>query len=193
MHFQKDKCLSLGVELLLMQACFDFEIDYTKQHIVYDDYKKPKFDNCDIHFNLSHSENRAMCVMADYPVGCDVEKISEINMDIAKRFFFEDEYATIEKCESQAEKDNTFYRLWTLKESFMKCTGLGFHLPLNEFAISIENSNIEVQHSINDSKYKFFEYDIHDGYKYAVCIQNPKQIKTNYHDEIRWKHIRFNR
>lgn len=185
MRLDKDKRLSLGAELLLMQACKDFGIDYPKQKFVYDEFGKPKFADCEYHFSLSHSGSRAMCVMTENSVGCDVEQITCPNLEIAKRFFSEDEYARIDKCETQTEKDDLFFRLWTLKESFMKCTGQGFHIPMNRFSISIHNHSIELKQSLNDSTYSFYEFDAKDGYKYATCIKNSGSAKV----DIQWKFI----
>lgn len=186
LRYGKDKCLSVGVETLLMSACRDFGIDYASQQIDYDDYKKPFFTNGNVYFNLSHSESRAMCVMADRPVGCDVEKIADIDLDIARNFFFSKELDTIENCTAQTEKYDTFFRLWTLKESFMKCTGLGFHLPLNEFEVSVQDCEPTVRQNVDNSTYKFYEWNADDGYKYAVCIKNQ-----NCNDKSIWKQVRL--
>ena len=186
MRFGKDKRLSLGVEMLLMHACHDFGIDYANQQIDYDSHEKPFFADSKIHFNLSHSEQRVMCVMASNPVGCDVEKITDIDLDIARRYFFRKEFEVIEKCRTQVEKNDMFFRLWTLKESFMKCTGLGFYLPLNEFEVSIKDSGPTVRQNVDDSTYEFSEWNADDGYKYAVCMK-----KQNCNEETEWKKIRL--
>lgn len=186
MRFGKDKRLSLGVEMLLMHACHDFGIDYASQHIDYECYKKPFFAGSNLHFNLSHSEKRVMCAMSVNPVGCDVEQITDIDLDIARKFFFRNEFEAIEKGQTQADKNDIFFRLWTLKESFMKCTGLGFHLPLNEFEVSIQNGEPTVRQNVDNNTYKFAEWNEDDGYKYAVCIK-----KQNCNEETEWKKIRL--
>lgn len=191
MRFAKDKYLSLGVELLLMRACADFGVDYAKQRILYDEYQKPHFAEGGVHFNLSHSDDRVMCVMAENCVGCDVEHITDIDLDIAKNFFFKEEYATIAKRRTRPEMNDTFFRLWTLKESFMKCTGLGFRLPLNAFSVSIDGSEVTVCQSVDDARYRFFEYDANDDYKYAVCLRYVERINNMPDDDVQWKHVGF--
>lgn len=172
LRFMKDKCLSLGAEYLLMRACRDFGADYANEPVTETGNGKPAFEKCPAFFNLSHSENTAMCVMSYVPVGCDVEKIADAGFGVAKRFFSADEYAELENCKTDAERRDMFYRLWTLKESFMKCTGLGFKLPARSFSISAGSGGIAVTQNVDGSHYSFFEKRTDDGYRYAVCAKD---------------------
>lgn len=130
-----------------------------------------------LYFNLSHSEEKVMCVISDAEVGCDVEKIAEIDLAVARRYFFTTEYETIAEGETPEQRRELFYRLWTLKESFMKATGLGMTLPLDAFRVELERplqADVEHRsavlfHSVNEKRYRFREYDLGDGYKYAIC------------------------
>lgn len=172
MRFQKGKNLSLGVEFLLMCACGDFGIDYKKMEITENEFSKPEFKKCRYFFNLSHSEDRAMCIMSDAPVGCDVERIRNAKMDIAKRFFTQDEYESV-------KTDDDFYRIWTQKESYIKCTGLGMHMPLNEFSVNAISKSGE---------YLLFAPEAIDGYRFAWCVKKSDE-ECDYGDTIEWKHI----
>lgn len=126
--FMKDKQLSMGVELLLRHALEELGEDMRDIDLVKNG--KPVLRGSDVHFNLSHSEYKVMCCVSDSDVGCDVEMVQPIDLDIAKRYFFRSEYRAIEAAEDE-ERYDLFYRYWTLKESFMKVTGLGFELPLD--------------------------------------------------------------
>lgn len=165
---QEDKRLSLGAGLLLKKALSDigiseYEIDYIKNG-------KPCIRGKEnIFFNLSHSGERVMCAVSSYEVGCDVEKIKPANLKIAERFFFENEYKAIAELSTEKEQQNMFFRLWTLKESFMKATGLGMKLPLDSFSIDISKNGITVDQSVDENSYYFKEYDLEAGYKYSVC------------------------
>lgn len=175
---QTDKNLSIGVEYLLMHACSDFGIDYQNVHITHNEFGKPSFENCAYHFNLSHSHSRAMCVISSNEVGCDVEKVREVKLDVAKRFFFEDEYQALEKCQTDHERAELFYKLWTLKESFMKCTGFGFHLPLNEFSVYINDKKVRIKQSVDNADYYLYNYMI-DSYQYSWCIRGNEYFFEN--------------
>ena len=123
MVFDKDKKLSLGAGALLeyvLAAHGVTDLTFTTEH-----NKKPRLANEDgIKFNISHSGTKVICAVSDNDIGCDVEQITDIDMEIAKRFFFAEEYEALMKCADRAERNDLFFRYWTLKESFMKPTSL---------------------------------------------------------------------
>ena len=79
-----------------------------------------------IHFNLSHTVDMLIIVIADKPVGVDIEKINHGKdearlLQIAKRFFTENENCYINEDEGcRVEK---FYEIWIRKEAYVKCIG----------------------------------------------------------------------
>ncbi len=79
-------------------------------------------DHPNIHFNLSHTEGIAVCVVADVPVGVDVERIRPIDRQVVDMVMSDDEQAEISLAE---DSDTAFYRLWTRKEAYLKLTGEG--------------------------------------------------------------------
>ncbi len=165
--FRKDKNQSLAAEYLLMYAAGQFGI--TDFKIKCGENGKPYFENEGVYFNLSHSGERVMCAIGTAEVGCDVERIKDINLDIARRCFYKSEYDAIMAEQGKEAKQNMFFRLWTLKESFIKVLGLGMKLPLDKFRVDVIGDRAQVCHNINQNKYFFREYDFDDGYKYAVC------------------------
>lgn len=188
--FEKDKWLSLAVEYLLMQALEEMNVDYSKIEIDFIENGKPVLKNWrkalnnddasiknsekELYFNLSHSGKMAMCVIADLEVGCDIQKISdkEIVLDIAERFFHPMEIQMI-KDAKEDNKKQLFYRIWTLKESFMKATGKGFEKPLKDFRIAFKEG-IPVVY-INDVLQENFIFEEIDSgnidYKSAICMK----------------------
>lgn len=168
--FEEDKCLSLGVGVLLRLALKNCGVNVENEDVVFKVNQKPFLkNNKKIFYNLSHSHNVVMCIVSDVEVGCDVEKVSKVDLKIAGRYFFNTEYELINSQKEYEKKIDMFFKLWTLKESFMKVTGLGFKLPLNDFCITIENKKINVLQNINKNKYYFSSFDFNDGYKYACC------------------------
>ena len=191
MRFQKDKCLSLGVEILLMRACRDFGSEYKSLTCLTGSNGKPFFDNCALRFNLSHSGTKVMCIMSEAEAGCDCEKVQPVTRDIAGRFFTASENAALAACKDDAERQDLFYRMWTLKESFMKCTSLGFRLPLSSFSIDLVNSKPVVKNHPDAEKYSLFELEEHDGYRFAYCVKAARslcRVEANDIDIIQASH-----
>ena len=88
----------------------------------------------DLYFNLSHSGNFVVCAIGNCRVGIDVEEIKPIDLTIAKHFFTQAETRYILK-HSKKERLNVFFRIWTMKEAFVKCQGRGLSIPLNSFSV----------------------------------------------------------
>jgi len=173
LRFDKDKRLSLAAEILLKKALADYGI--SEYEIAYGENGKPYLAGMtDVNFNLSHSEERVMCVISEKETGCDVEKVKNTDFKVAKHFCTETEYAMMQGKETKEEKEDIFFRLWTLKESFLKATGLGMKLSMKDFYFNIEEDEMTVYQKVNGEQYYFKEYDLKDGYKYAVCSMTPE-------------------
>ena len=175
-RFMKDRCLSLGAELLLRDALCDFDIEKTEPlEFEYRKNEKPYLrGHGDIFFNLSHSGDYVMCAVSGSEVGCDIQKIDKADIKLAERFFTEREYHAIANLPTEEERKDMFYRYWTLKESFMKVTGLGMQLELNAFEILIDDKatsdvRVSLTQHVDDHTYSFTEFDSVPGYKAAVC------------------------
>ena len=122
-------------------------------------------------------------MISPYEVGCDVEIIKGDRGKLAERFFLPEESAWIKHFESLEMQSEAFYRLWTLKECYMKVTGRGMSLMPDKFALYVdENENISLYHDGDRPEYTFREINLHDGYRYAYCMKNngknvPQEVK----------------
>ena len=182
--FDKGKMQSLGVGLLLQLACKEAGLGGADEHIAYGENGKPFLvDFPDVQFNLSHSGERVMCVISPFEVGCDVEIIKGDRGRLAERFFKPEESAWIKHFDSIEAQSEAFYRLWTLKECYMKVTGRGMSLMPDMFALHVdENENFSLNHDGARPEYAFREIDLHDGYRYAYCVKTdgknaPQEVK----------------
>ncbi|MCH8332511.1 4'-phosphopantetheinyl transferase superfamily protein [Candidatus Sumerlaeota bacterium] len=96
-----------------------------------------------LQFNLSHTRDLVACVFAvDHVIGIDVEAIDakcEI-FAIAERFFSEAERSHLGRFNGP-EAVEQFFRIWTLKEAYIKARGLGLSLPLQDFSFTFGDGN----------------------------------------------------
>ena len=76
----------------------------------------------DIHFNMSHCREAALCALSDKPVGVDVESIGRYNESLVRYTMNDDELAQIQQSD---RPDMAFIRLWTQKEAVLKLSGTG--------------------------------------------------------------------
>lgn len=173
MRFNRDRCLSLGAGVLASQILLSAGVDGSAE-MLYDENGRPFFpDYPDLHISLSHSGTKVMAVLSRMEVGCDTERIAEPNLRISERFFASGENLYVSSGEIESDKALRFYRMWTLKESFLKCTGLGMKFPMDEFEIVIDVNGISVIQNRFEGDFYFREFSVGDGYAYSLCGRDP--------------------
>ncbi len=180
LRFEKDRMLSGGAGILLQRALNDAGLEYAPLEV--GEHGKPFFPAYPgFHFNLSHSGTKVLCATADRSVGCDVEKVAAERQTLAKRFFSAEEYAALLAQPTEEDQCIFFYRLWALKESFLKATGRGLSVPLNAFSVQIGPSGILLTQDVDLASFGLYEFEIDSTYRCACCIRdddgnNPPQI-----------------
>ncbi len=140
----QDKRLSLAAGILLDEGLRTYGLREAEVRVCKGEYGKPYFpDFPEIHFNLSHSGSIALAVFTDREAGCDIEYRKRTNEALARRFFCRKEADWMLAAPGEKEKEERFYRIWTLKESFLKATGQGLHLPLDSFCFMFRDCKSE--------------------------------------------------
>jgi 4'-phosphopantetheinyl transferase len=154
-------------------GCLAQEIQFS-----YADRGKPYIQDCDIHFNLAHSQDLAIyAICSDREVGIDLEYInSDCDFEgIARRYFLRSEQQIIQELQNQNLDlaRRAFYRAWTLKEAYGKATGQGIAniLDLVDVSQLLEISGDKTL-PIGDWTIKLLadELDIDANYAAALCI-----------------------
>lgn len=163
----KDRIQSLGAGLLLQQVLQKYEI--SMQNIRLGDGGKPEVEG--ICFNLSHSKDYAVCAVSGKNVGCDVEKIGDAPFRKIEQRFSENEVRYLSEIPEERQKEE-FYRLWTMKESYLKMTGEGLRIPLNKFEMEF-GAEVRVYRDGKCCNCHMKEYRI-PGYKLAVCAEEAE-------------------
>ena len=94
-----------------------------KPVFAYGEHGKPAIvGHPDIHFNLSHCREAAVCVVSDRPVGVDVESIRSFKESLVEYTMNPTE---VERIRQSERPDVEFIRLWTMKEAVLKLSGEG--------------------------------------------------------------------
>lgn len=75
-----------------------------------------------VHFNISHCDAGCAVVVADCPVGVDIQDVRPFSWNVARRVCSEQE---LTKLEESADRDRLFTKMWAMKESYMKMMGIG--------------------------------------------------------------------
>lgn len=127
---------------------------------------KPIIDG--LYFNISHSKGKVVCVVSDREVGCDIEKIGKERTGLAERYFTENEQSYLERC-SKEERVEEFYRIWTMKEAYLKMTGEGLKVPLQSINLVIEDE-IKVYRDSERCMCRIMEYEV-PGYKLSIAAE----------------------
>jgi 4'-phosphopantetheinyl transferase len=131
-----------------------------------------------LRFNLSHSHGLALfAVTRRREVGVDLEYIQAHLADdqIAERFFSPREVALLRDLPKDVRRE-AFFIFWTRKEAFIKATGKGLSLPLNQFEVSLVPGKPIVLLSANDDHQKTFRWSLQalaaaSGYAAALCVE----------------------
>lgn len=123
-------------------------------------------------FNWSHSGDWILFAMDKEPVGIDVEKIRKIEViNIARRFFDIREVKQIEELK-QKQQIQHFFKLWTLKESYIKWKGTGMETSLKSFYFVFNNmGRIVFSNNYEDNCY-FRIIQLDSDYSAAICMSN---------------------
>ncbi|MBQ9063836.1 MAG: 4'-phosphopantetheinyl transferase superfamily protein [Blautia sp.] len=89
----------------------------------------------DIHFNISHCSGLAACAFDNEPIGTDAELIGYFAEILIKRTLSEAEkHFLADIALDENERNEWFYRFWTLKEAYVKRTGIGVDTDLTAFS-----------------------------------------------------------
>ena len=120
-----------------------------------------------------------ICAVGEKSVGCDIEQISKAPGKVADRFFNERELRYLNQIPEE-KRNKEFYRLWTMKESYIKMTGEGMQLPLDKFEVDFEEG-IQIYREGEKQNCFVREYQLSQGeqlqYLISVCSEEEKFVK----------------
>ena len=116
-HSLIDQVLCTKAYLLLMKGLKEIYGIHRNPTFDYIGHQKPVLHEYPhIHFNLSHCRKGVLCVIADQPVGCDIEEIQQ-ELDISLCHFCHND-SEVAHITASAEPCVEFTKLWT---KFQNC------------------------------------------------------------------------
>ncbi len=165
------------------------------------DKGKPYLPHSDIRFSLSHSGHWVLLAIARTKrVGIDVEAVGATRdlIGIAKNYYHPQEYAQLETLSPTAQAER-FYRLWTLKEAFLKATGTGISAGLDnirfDFTEALEagttkdiasgiTADIAPQLGTNANEWQFHQWALTERDYCALAINSEEPLAVSWFDAL---------
>ena len=133
----------------------------------------PPFDRTGLHFNIAHTEGVvAMAVCRHASVGVDVEKLDRAPLAVADRFFSAVEAAELRALPSDAQP-RRFWRLWTLKEAYLKAIGTGLAGGLGRMSFIFETAEsfrFERADDADAARWQFHQLEIGAEHVLALAV-----------------------
>lgn len=127
-----DRKLCIGAYMLLCSLTGEENFEF-----LYTETGKPYIKDNPFYFSLSHSGNYAAAAVSDFPVGIDIETVGEIKDSVIKRVCSDEERAYINKTSR-----DSFYKIWTYKEAYLKMTGDGIGAGLKTIDYTKRDENV---------------------------------------------------
>jgi len=138
-----------------------------------------------VYFNLTHSADIIiLAVTEEGEIGVDIEKV-----DREFEWMRVDSVLDLSEIEWIKEKELTdsssvfqrFFQIWTLKESYIKCTGEGMSRHLKKLNFHVLPEHIQFLDSTNDvqktGEYYFESYIYESNFIFSICLQQSHNLE----------------
>lgn len=126
-----------------------------------------------IHYNISHTDGLAVCAIGNMQLGIDVERIRPFHKSILRKVLSDEERGNLEGLPEE-EHSEYFFRLWTLKECYVKAVGCGITIPLTGISFEWKEDGITLS-SIPEAS--FHQNILEGGYVLSICTLGNEDMK----------------
>lgn len=135
---------------------------------------KPFLAGSDVHFNLSHCEDRGVVAIARQPVGVDLEKVRDVPeaLTIAEHLFAISEIRALRAFPAELRSE-AFLRCWTRKEAYVKGRGEGLLTPLVSFEVTLDRAppELALHEQSGEAKWTLHDLEAASGWTGALAVQ----------------------
>jgi len=183
---ERERQLFLGAEALMNQsleavgAGISLPAAYARNP-----YGKPYLlSDRGIKVNWSHSGEYVICAVADREIGIDLQYVQkEPKASMICKILQPEELIFYEQTSAEQRKW-LFYQYWTVKESYLKAVGTGFHTSLRTFYVLMETRSPKIIQREPGKSYRsrLLDFTVAD-YAAAVCCEgnmNLEPIEIQY-------------
>lgn len=127
-------------------------------------------DHPDIYFNISHCDGLVVCAFDSHPIGVDAELPGYFAEVLINRALSESEKGFLQRTgDTLPLRQEWFYRLWTLKEAYVKRSGQGVDTDLTKFSFSFDESGSWLHVSCSDPLVSCFQQKLSQGQILSLC------------------------
>lgn len=136
-------------------------------------------DRPDICFNISHCHGLAVCAFNTRPVGVDAELPGYFAEILISRALSDSEKSFLQEAgTTPALRQEWFYRLWTLKEAYVKRSGCGVDINLTKFSFSFTIERKEMHVRCSDSLVTCYQEQLPGGHIISLCYSGTETSVT---------------
>lgn len=201
LRMDRHRCQMLLGQFLMRSvlSCYAGAVKPEEWCFVTNAHGKPALDqerhSISLFFNLSHSQGKlVVAVSSSESIGVDIEASTRSRRiaRIAERYFAPQEIAAMLALPLPQQLER-FYRLWTLKEAYIKARGLGLAIPLRHFGFLFRSDGrieVEFDQQLADdaSQWCFWQIDAGNSHALALALkqefnQSGVHVLTGSFDE----------
>ena len=178
--------LNCTLSSILNIPASSLRLSYNTHGKPYLDHKCLKKNNQELFFSLSHSkEKTALAISTAIETGLDIEQTSTRNLHsclrLARRYYHPTEQEYIHSTKNEHKQLKRFYKIWTLKESYLKAIGTGINIELKSLCFTINYDTVHLW--INNIKQNNVFFYLLDIQEYILALsyigEQKRTIKIN--------------
>lgn len=182
-HYQKDRehfVVARGALRRILGRYLDTQPEQLR--FSYTPFGKPALSDAtggkELSFNVSHSEGMALyAITRGRELGIDIEFLRDDleALQLARHFFSQGEIAILNALPDQL-RTRAFFNCWTRKEAYIKATGKGLYLSLQQFDVSLTPGVPAALLSTREnpqevSRWALFDLSPGEGYASAIAVE----------------------
>lgn len=132
-----------------------------------------------IFFNMAHSNGTTICAFSSQEIGVDIEVLNAdiVTQKLVRTVFTPAEQRTLALLSRERGESRAFFTMWTLKESYIKATGLGLSADLQSLSVTLEpeapGMAVCLSESGGQSPWRLYSVDA--GAEYAAALTAKEQ------------------